>query len=95
MSLSILVLAVYMIYLTSLAMIPKKIEIINISLYDPRSQIDEVKQDLLMRQALGWKRTQFVVAVVISVLANMVVLEYSYSGKPPRLFFRMIPMHRM
>eukprot|EP00961_Rhodomonas_salina_P019695 265204-Rhodomonas_salina.1 len=71
-SLSILVLAVYMIYLTSLAMIPKKIEIINISLYDPRSQIDEVKQDLLMRQALGWKRTQFVVAVVISTMSEYV-----------------------
>ena len=79
-ALSILILALYMCYVTACCMIPKKVEIINISLYDRYSQIDEVKQDNLWRRALWWKRNQFLMSILIAVLADLVVLEYSYSG---------------
>jgi hypothetical protein len=82
-AIALLTFGLYLCLTAGLALVPGKEErggVGIISLFDPKSlTLDDDKNAAHHRRVDGWYRTQYLLGCLVTVLANTVVLEYSYS----------------
>jgi len=76
---ALMTLGVYLSVVTAFAFVPGKEDAKSMFLYDPKSLDEKSSDGQWKRKVNRWYRTQFIFSVIMSVLVNTVVLEYSFS----------------